>query len=52
MTGIIVYATKGSAEVIGIGWLLLEAKNCEEGYCMNESTGIHDEFSIVEPSQA
>lgn len=28
-----VYVTKDSAEVIEIGWLLLDAKNCEEvGY--------------------
>ena len=25
-----VYVTKDSAEVIEIGWLLLDAKNCEE----------------------
>ena len=27
-----VYVTKDSAEVIEIGWLLLDAKNCEEVY--------------------
>lgn len=28
-----VYVTKDSAEVIEIGWLLLDAKNCEEVGC-------------------
>ena len=28
-----VYVTKDSAEVIEIGWLLLDAKNCEEVCC-------------------
>lgn len=31
-----VYVTKDSAEVIEIGWLLLDAKNCEEVYCWED----------------
>jgi hypothetical protein len=30
-----VYVTKDSAEVIELGWILLDAKNCEEVSCRN-----------------
>ena len=33
-----VYVTKDSAEVIEIGWLLLDAKNCEEVGIWNTCT--------------
>lgn len=33
-----VYVTKDSAEVIELGWILLDAKNCEEVYGSNTIT--------------
>jgi len=47
-----VYVTKGSAEVIEIDWLLLDAKNCEEKDCRDETTDAHDQFLFVEPARA
>ena len=40
-----VYVTKDSAEVIEIGWLLLDAKNCEEVYCREDHA--EPEFMLI-----
>jgi hypothetical protein len=40
-----VYVTKDSAEVIELGWILLDAKTCEEvrltSWCSISSIGLH-----------
>lgn len=47
-----VYVTKDSAEVIEIGWLLLDAKNCEEVYCWKDHAESEDMLIryIADPS--
>lgn len=40
-----VYVTKDSAEVIELGWILLDTKNCEEvGYPVLSVRGFHSPF--------
>lgn len=39
-----VYVTKDSAEVIEIGWLLLDAKNCEE-------VGYHEILEVIKSAR-
>lgn len=37
-----VYVTKDSAEVIELGWILLDAKNCEEVNTATQSASLAD----------
>jgi len=40
-----VYVTKDSAEVIEIGWMLLDSKNCDEVSEMQSLIGLEKELS-------
>jgi hypothetical protein len=40
-----VYVTKDSAEVIELGWILLDSKTCEEVHTIAEPTHIPPRFS-------
>ena len=42
-----VYVTKDSAEVIELGWILLDAKNCEEVRSAHGTSYVYPECSLL-----
>lgn len=44
-----VYVTKDSAEVIELGWILLDAKTCEEVYNGNPAALLDEKKYLADP---